>query len=56
MITGMISVGKSSLLNKIFGLKLKVGRGQTTLEAKAIGQYKNKFGKVIQIMDSPGIN
>jgi predicted GTPase len=30
---GKISTGKSSLLNKLFGLKLKVGVGETTTKA-----------------------
>lgn len=55
MVMGKISAGKSSLLNKTFGLKLAVGVGETTMDAMEIGEFSTRNGRV-KIFDSPGVN
>ena len=53
VLLGRISSGKSSLLNRLLGLNLKVGVGETTTEKGSIFKSKNQK---INIWDSPGIN
>lgn len=48
---GPTSVGKSSLWNALFGLKLEVGLGSTTKEANEIHKVGN-----VTYWDAPGIN
>jgi ribosome biogenesis GTPase A len=48
-LVGGISAGKSSLLNSLLGLKLPVGVGETTKEAKIVFKTDK-----IEIYDTPG--
>lgn len=50
VIVGNISTGKSSLLNKYFGLNEPVGIDETTMEAKPVRKGQ------VTIWDSPGVN
>jgi len=53
IVIGNVSVGKSSWLNKLFGLSLPAGYGHTTMEAAPV--VKEKEHKIV-IWDSPGNN
>jgi len=50
VVVGNISVGKSSLLNYLFNLKLEVGVGETTVYAEPVRKGP------VTVWDSPGIN
>ena len=50
-VIGSVSSGKSTLLNMLFGLKLKTGIGTTTNKREKVGEYEN-----LRIYDAPGVN
>ena len=54
VVGGLVSVGKSTFLNRWFDLHLKTGAGEVTAKIDHVHTFRSTKGKTVQVFDMPG--